>query len=137
MDSQVVQLAVSYLQSQLQLSVSVLTKYNLDIYNLSKTTSSLKLKCKTGEAQLYFCIYIIYLILVGISSSLILFIKEERTVEQVFLKGGFIIFTVRNYLTLCKIVLAMHLKKNYFFLPPQFYWKKSFSVSKNEPGNIP
>ena len=47
---------------------------------------------------------------------------------EVFLKGGggwrfcylivsrFIIFTFRNYFTLCKTV--MHLKKYYFFLPP-------------------
>ena len=37
----------------------------------------------------------------------------------------FIIFTFRNYFTLGKI-FVMHLKKNNFFLPPQFYEKRSF-----------
>ena len=55
---------------------------------------------------------------------------------QVFLKGGggchfsylffsrFIIFTFRNYFTLCKIVA--HMKKKYFFLSSKFYEKRSF-----------
>ena len=54
---------------------------------------------------------------------------------QVFLKGGlalfllylifsrFINFTFRNYPLQNSV---MHLKKNYFFLPAQFYEKRSF-----------
>ena len=56
--------------------------------------------------------------------------------RQVFLKGlwgtgtSFIIFTFRNYsLENC----VMHLKKNYFFLPPKFYEKSHSKLSKNEP----
>ena len=52
---------------------------------------------------------------------------------QVFLKGGltlflfkfsrFIIFTFRNYLTLCKIVLCT-CEENFFFLSPYNFMKK-------------
>ena len=68
---------------------------------------------------------------------------------QVFLKWGgggglalflfnfsrFIIFTFRNYFTLCKTV--MHLKKKKFSVTI-ILWKKGHSkLSKNEPENIP
>ena len=65
---------------------------------------------------------------------------------QVFLKGGgwhfsylilprFIIFKFRNYFTLCKIVLSIWRKIN-FFCHHNFMKKDHSKFSKNEPENI-
>ena len=73
--------------------------------------------------------------------------------KQVFLKGEdchfsylifsrFIIFTFRNYFTLCKIVLYTFAKlcyafeENYFFCHHNFGEKIYSKLSKNEPENI-
>ena len=72
---------------------------------------------------------------------------------QVFLRGGgeggggglhfsylifswFIIFTFRNYFTLCKIVLYIWRKKK-IFCHHNFLKKGRSKLSKNEPENIP
>ena len=66
---------------------------------------------------------------------------------QVFLKGRcwhfsylffsrFIIFTFRNYFTLCKIVLCIW-RKIIFFCHHNFMKKGHSKLSKNEPENIP
>ena len=42
-------------------------------------------------------------------------------------------FYIGNYFSLCKVVLCIWI---IFFLPPQFYEKKSSKLSKNEPEDI-
>ena len=48
----------------------------------------------------------------------------------------FIIFTFRNYSTLCKIVLCIW-RKIIFFCHHDFMKKDRSKLSKNEPENIP
>ena len=66
--------------------------------------------------------------------------------EQVFLKGGlalflfnfwsFIIFVLRNYFTLCEIVLCIW-RKIIFLYHYNFMKKGHSKLSKNEPEIIP
>ena len=48
----------------------------------------------------------------------------------------FIIFTFRNYFTLCKIVLCIW-RKIIFFYHHDFMKKGRSKLSKNEPENVP